>query len=215
MRSHVTYSNVVSTLCLFLVLGGGAYAATNLPKNSVDTRQLRRGAVTGAKVANRSLTAADIRGPVNQATNTSRLDGLDSSAFQLRGAGSACPGTEKASALAASGDVTCSQDLGAPRMRLESPDLAGGEPVDPTPDVAGLSVLVLDFNVPTVIEGQPSFTGGVEGQRLTIVSLAQLAIFTDKPDLRLDGGVWSGATNDTLTLVLAGGVWYETGRNVI
>jgi hypothetical protein len=40
VRDRLTYANVVSTLCLFLLLGGEAYAATQLPKNSVGTKQL-------------------------------------------------------------------------------------------------------------------------------------------------------------------------------
>lgn len=59
-RPKLTYANVVSTLCLFIVLGGGAWAATRLPKNSVGTPQLKKNAVTGAKVKNGSLTGADI-----------------------------------------------------------------------------------------------------------------------------------------------------------
>jgi hypothetical protein len=51
-RSKLTYANVVSTLCLFLVLGGtGAYAATQLAKNSVGSTQLKKGAVTLVKIA--------------------------------------------------------------------------------------------------------------------------------------------------------------------
>ena len=51
VRRKLTYSNVVSTLCLFLVLGGtGAYAATQLAKNSVGAKQLKRGAVTLVKI---------------------------------------------------------------------------------------------------------------------------------------------------------------------
>jgi len=49
-RTRLTYANVISTLCLFLLLGGGAYAATTLPANSVGARQLRRRAVTPAKL---------------------------------------------------------------------------------------------------------------------------------------------------------------------
>lgn len=50
-RSKLTYSNVVSTLCLFLVLGGtGAYAATQLAKDSVGSAQLKKGAVTLVKI---------------------------------------------------------------------------------------------------------------------------------------------------------------------
>lgn len=53
LRGKLTYANVISTLCLFLLLGGGAaYAAIKLPKNSVGARQIKRGAVTPAKISN-------------------------------------------------------------------------------------------------------------------------------------------------------------------
>jgi hypothetical protein len=44
-RHHVTYANVVATLALFIALGGGAYAAIKLPKNSVTTIQVRNGSL--------------------------------------------------------------------------------------------------------------------------------------------------------------------------
>ena len=52
---QLTYSNVVSTICLFLLLGGGAYAASQLPKNSVGTKQLKNEAVTDRKIAKKTL----------------------------------------------------------------------------------------------------------------------------------------------------------------
>jgi len=60
MYRKLTYANVMSTLCLFLLLGGGAYAASHLGKNTVGTRQLKKNAVTGAKVKNQTLTGSDI-----------------------------------------------------------------------------------------------------------------------------------------------------------
>lgn len=51
LRSKLTYANVLSTMCLFLVLGGGAYAATQLPKNSVGAKQLKNGSITLAKLS--------------------------------------------------------------------------------------------------------------------------------------------------------------------
>jgi hypothetical protein len=54
LRRHLTYANVAATLALFLALGGAAYAATQLPKNSVGTNQLRREAVTAAKIAKKT-----------------------------------------------------------------------------------------------------------------------------------------------------------------
>ncbi len=60
---------VVALLALFVALGGTGYAALTLEKNSVGTKQLRKGsvktadiaanAVTGAKVRRGSLTASD------------------------------------------------------------------------------------------------------------------------------------------------------------
>ena len=60
-RPKLTYANVVSTLCLFLlVAGGGAYAATKLAKNSVGTKQIRDGAVNTSKLADSSATGSKI-----------------------------------------------------------------------------------------------------------------------------------------------------------
>jgi Collagen triple helix repeat (20 copies) len=61
LRPHVTYANVVATLALFLALGGGAYAATKLPANSVGPAQIQNGAVSSKKVKNGSLVAADFK----------------------------------------------------------------------------------------------------------------------------------------------------------
>jgi len=58
---RLTYANVVSTLCLFILLGGGAIAASGLARNSVGSRQLRKGAVRTAKIANEAVTAAKIK----------------------------------------------------------------------------------------------------------------------------------------------------------
>src|SRR4051794_41335432 len=56
---RLSYANVVSSLALFIVLGGVSWAAATLPANSVGKRQLKNNAVTGRKVANGSLRAAD------------------------------------------------------------------------------------------------------------------------------------------------------------
>src|SRR5947208_6214167 len=45
IRQRLASANVISTLCLFLLLGGGAYAAFHLPKNSVRSRNIVNGQV--------------------------------------------------------------------------------------------------------------------------------------------------------------------------
>jgi hypothetical protein len=54
--ARLSYANVVSTLALFIVLGGGAYAAATLPRNSVGRSQIRAHAVDTSELAPRSVT---------------------------------------------------------------------------------------------------------------------------------------------------------------
>jgi len=61
LREHLSYANVVASIALFVALGGASYAAITLPRNSVGTKQIKKNAVNGRKVKNRSLTGADIR----------------------------------------------------------------------------------------------------------------------------------------------------------
>ncbi len=48
-------------IALFVALGGASYAAVKIPKNSVGNTQLRKDAVTSAKVKDRSLLATDFK----------------------------------------------------------------------------------------------------------------------------------------------------------
>ena len=65
LRAHLTYANVVSTLCLFILLGGGAYAATKIDSgdvkdNSLKSVDLKDGkGVEGIDVVDRNLSTSD------------------------------------------------------------------------------------------------------------------------------------------------------------
>ena len=54
-----SHSTVIAYLALFFALSTGAYAAIKLPANSVATRHIKKDAVTGAKVKDGTLAAAD------------------------------------------------------------------------------------------------------------------------------------------------------------
>ncbi len=62
IRSKLTYANVMSTIAVFLLLGGGAaFAASKLGKNSVGTKQIKNNAVTAAKIKKGTITGAQIK----------------------------------------------------------------------------------------------------------------------------------------------------------
>ena len=103
IRSQLTYANVISTLCLVLILGGGAaYAAntvfsTDIVDGEVKTSDLASNAVGTGKIGNNQvfsndvrddslpeggLSGADIReSTLGKVPNAGGLDGLRSSAF--------------------------------------------------------------------------------------------------------------------------------------
>jgi hypothetical protein len=62
LRKRLTYANVMSSIAVFLVLGGAtAFAAGHLAKNSVGTKQLKANAVTAAKIKKAAVGAAKLQ----------------------------------------------------------------------------------------------------------------------------------------------------------
>jgi hypothetical protein len=71
IRNRLTYANVMSSIAVFLVIGGAsALAATHLGKNSVGTKQLKKNAVTAAKIKKNAVTTAKIK---NSAVNGAKV----------------------------------------------------------------------------------------------------------------------------------------------
>ena len=100
-RRRLTYANVMSTLCFFLLLGGSSYAAVSLKRNSVKGKHIAKNAISSPKVKDGGLRVEDFapgqlpRGetgppgaPNPNAADSDLLDGLDSNAF-LRSDGTA------------------------------------------------------------------------------------------------------------------------------
>ena len=69
-RRRLSYANVMSTIAVFVAIGGTSYAAITLPRNSVGGREiksrsvgaeeLKRGAVRSRAIRNKSVTIADL-----------------------------------------------------------------------------------------------------------------------------------------------------------
>jgi hypothetical protein len=94
LREKLSYANVISTICLFLLLGGAAIAAVKLPKNSVGTKQLKNNSVTTAKIKNGAVTGPKVQlstlgtvpsatsaGTAANAANADALGGQPASAY--------------------------------------------------------------------------------------------------------------------------------------
>lgn len=64
LARHLSFANMVACLALFVALGGASYAAFKLPKESVGTEELHKGAVTPAKLSDKARQGvAGPRGP--------------------------------------------------------------------------------------------------------------------------------------------------------
>lgn len=61
LRERLTYANVMATVAVFLALGGGAYAAVRLPRNSVGQKQIRNGAVGRSELHRSAVTARAVK----------------------------------------------------------------------------------------------------------------------------------------------------------
>ena len=99
VRPHLTYANVMSTIAVFGVLGGGAWAASK-----IDTNQIENGAVTAKKLHKKAVTTKKIKNEAvtgdkakessfsqvpsaTHADDATKLDGRPASDYRLH-----CPG---------------------------------------------------------------------------------------------------------------------------
>jgi len=60
IRKRLTYANVMSSIAVFLILGGATAIAAGLGKNTVGSKQLKKDAVTAAKIKQGAVTAAKL-----------------------------------------------------------------------------------------------------------------------------------------------------------
>jgi hypothetical protein len=61
ISKRLTYANVMSSIAVFLVLGGATALAAGLAKNSVGSKQLKKNAVTAAKIKKNAVSGAKIK----------------------------------------------------------------------------------------------------------------------------------------------------------
>ncbi len=98
-RPQLSYANVMSTVAVFVALGGTSYAVS---RNSIGTLQLRANAVTSAKVKDRSLRTGDLAPSARVGSRGPRgLQGVPGPAGPAGGAAAAPPEPWQGLSLAA------------------------------------------------------------------------------------------------------------------
>jgi hypothetical protein len=83
LRRHLSYSNVMATLALFIAVGGSSYAALRVTgrdvrDGSLTHRDLKRDTLGGNRIKESRL------GKVRRARNADRLNGITAARLQLR-----------------------------------------------------------------------------------------------------------------------------------
>jgi hypothetical protein len=129
IRKRLTYANVMSSIAVFLVLGGAtAIAAGQLGKNTVGTKQLKKNAVTTAKVKNEAITGVKIqKGTITGANVNAASLGKVPSAANADHAASADKATSAVNAeKATSANTAASADVAKNATGLSGP-LASGQ----------------------------------------------------------------------------------------
>jgi len=176
VRRHLSYANVISTVCLFVLLGGGAYAAARLPAKSVGTAQLKTGAVTAAKIKDGTITGAKVDshtlGLVPLATNADHATIADQ-ATSATGAdrASRALSADKA-AFATKADLAANAELlgGSPASSFVSNSQVGY--VDRTFSGCTLSVACVS-DVLTIagvtVRGTCEYNGGISAMILRVI----------------------------------------------
>jgi hypothetical protein len=94
IRKRLTYANVMSSIAVFLVLGGATAVAAKkigtkqLKANSVTTGKIKKNAVTTAKIKNNAVTGAKVNestlGDVPQAANATSFNGTTQQIVKYR-----------------------------------------------------------------------------------------------------------------------------------
>jgi hypothetical protein len=149
IRKRLTYANIMSTVAVFLVLGGGAaYAAKKIGSHelrggAVTTAKIKRNAVTRSKIKAKAISTAKIAS--GAVTNARLANGAVS--FEKLAPGFIAPAAEKLSHAAniSAGGVVLAGSLGISQANVTHPSTGFYCFSGLTPDPVG-GVATLDYH---------------------------------------------------------------------
>ena len=196
-----TYANVVSTLCLFLLLGGAsAFAATKLAKNSVGATQIKKNAIVTAKIKNAAVTTSKL---ANNAVTSGKLADAavinskiaDAAVTSGKLADNAVTNSKLADNAVTTGKIT---DSAVTNPKLAANAVTTGKIADGEVRATDLGTIVTAQNTIQVNPG--------EGKTVDVACPAGSIMLSG-------GGYWTTNVNSLRTTVKQGNGWRVEGKN--
>jgi hypothetical protein len=208
-----TYANVVSTLCLFLLLGGAsAFAATKLAKNSVGSTQIKKSAVVTAKIKNAAVTNSKLAdnavssGKITDAAvTTSKLADAavttskltDAAVATSKLADSAVTSGKLADNAVTTGKIA---DSAVTNSKLAANAVTSGK-------IADGEVRATDLGTILEVQNTVQINAGAEGTADVACPAGSI--------LLSGGGYWTTGANNLRTTLKQGNGWRVEGKNTL
>ena len=188
-----TYANVVSTLCLFLLLGGAsAFAATKLAKNSVGATQIKKNAVVTAKIKNAAVTNSKL---AENAVTSGKI--TDAAVTNSKIADAAVTSGKLADNAVTTGKITDSA--------VTNPKLAANAVT--TGKIADGEVRATDLGTIVTAQETVQVNGGADGTADVACPAGSILIS--------GGGYWTTGENNLRTTLKQGNGWRVEGKNTL
>jgi len=193
IKPNLTYANVVSTLCLFLLLGGAsALAATQLAKNSVGSKQLKKNAVLTAKIKNAAVTTAKL---ANGAVTSGKIG--DAAVTTTKLADGAVTTTKLADKAVTSGKIA---ETAVTTSKLADSAVTSGKIADGEVHAADLGTIL-------EVQNTVQINAGAEGTADAACPAGSV--------LLSGGGYWTTGANNLRTTLKQGNGWRVEGKNTL
>ncbi len=212
LKERLTYANVMSTIAVFLALSGGIAIGAALKRNSVKSKHIAPEAVQGVDVSEASLSQVPSAANAASAANADTLDGIDSAAFQRRGAVAVCQESTEVRGIGADGNMLCDSGFGATLSLSNNGTITLGVTYPNDDDV----IRVVGDGGPVTLSPTDAIAdvNGSAGRVVVLIgtSDANTVAVPDNANTALAGPFTIGS-GDTLTLVHQGTQWVEISRS--
>ena len=190
---RLTYANVVSTLCLFLLLGGAsALAATKLAKNSVGATQIKKNAVVTAKIKNAAVTNSKL---ADNAVTSGKI--TDAAVTNSKLADNAVTSGKITDAAVTNSKLA---DNAVTNSKLAGNAVTSGK-------IADGQVLAGDLGTIVTVQNTVQIGAGAEGTVDVACPAGSIMLS--------GGGYWTTGSNNLRTTLKQGNGWRVEGKNTL